>query len=136
MKLHRSLPWRKHLEFANRHRTGLAIAAMMLLASVPTYAQAASPWERLRSIRRESGLCEICTGADRSAGKPRRGSANPVESGGGHRQNHGHRRCAPIEHRQLETTPVLKAGAETRASRSLTCEITGIPKCPIGDSGL
>ena len=45
MKLHRSLSWRKHLDCASRHRSGIAIAAMLLLASSPIFAQAASPWE-------------------------------------------------------------------------------------------
>ena len=62
MKLHRSLPWRKHLEFVGRHRTGIAIATMMLLASAPIYAQAASPWENAVDVLRTSFTGPIARG--------------------------------------------------------------------------
>jgi type IV secretory pathway VirB2 component (pilin) len=50
------------LDFASRHRTGLAIAAMMLFASVPTYAQAASPWENAVDVLRASFTGPIARG--------------------------------------------------------------------------
>ena len=62
MKLHCSLPWRKQLEFASRHRTGIAIAAMLLTASAPIYAQAASPWENAVTVLQTSFTGPIARG--------------------------------------------------------------------------
>ena len=49
MKMHFSFSWNKQLDLARRHRTGLAVAALLLLASAPTYAQA-SPWENAVTV--------------------------------------------------------------------------------------
>ena len=62
MKLHCSLHWRKQLEFASRHRTGIAIAAMLLTASAPIYAQAASPWENAVTVLQTSFTGPIARG--------------------------------------------------------------------------
>ncbi len=62
MKTHCSLPWRKQWDFASRHRTGIAIAAMMLLASAPIYAQAASPWENAVDVLKTSFTGPIARG--------------------------------------------------------------------------
>lgn len=62
MKIHRSLSWRKHLDFASRHRSGIAIAAMLLMASSPIYAQAASPWENAVDVLRASFTGPIARG--------------------------------------------------------------------------
>lgn len=45
MKLPRMFPWRWRWNFASRHRSGIALAAMLLMASAPIYAQGTSPWE-------------------------------------------------------------------------------------------
>lgn len=62
MKLYRLMPWRTQLNFANRHCTTIAIVAMLLMASSPIYAQAASPWENAVDVLRASFTGPIARG--------------------------------------------------------------------------
>jgi len=61
MKMHFSFSWNKQLDLARRHRTGLAVAALLLLASAPTYAQA-SPWENAVTVLQTSFTGPIARG--------------------------------------------------------------------------
>jgi type IV secretory pathway VirB2 component (pilin) len=62
MKRYFSFPWRRQLDLASRHRTGIALAAMFLSASAPIYAQAASPWENAVDVLRTSFTGPIARG--------------------------------------------------------------------------
>jgi type IV secretory pathway VirB2 component (pilin) len=62
MNLNRSLLWRRTSEYAARHRSSLALAAMLLLANMPIYAQAASPWENAVDVLKTSFTGPIARG--------------------------------------------------------------------------
>lgn len=62
MKLPSTFPWRWRWNFASRHRSIIALAAMLLLASAPIYAQAASPWENAVDVLRASFTGPIARG--------------------------------------------------------------------------
>lgn len=62
MNLNRSSRWRGASQYATRHRSSVALAAMLLLATVPVYAQAASPWENAVDVLRTSFTGPIARG--------------------------------------------------------------------------